>query len=178
MAWVIWITGLPGSGKSTIAQGLKKRIPAVEVLNMDELRRIVTPKPTYSEDERECVYRAIVYTAKRLYETGKDIIIDATANRRAWRELARSLIPEFFEVYLKCPIDVCIKREEQRVETLGAPKEIYKKAEAGWPVPGKMVPYEEPENPELVIHTETVPPEEAVERILRMLKAKEGALDS
>ncbi|GAB4534913.1 MAG: hypothetical protein Fur0020_01930 [Thermodesulfovibrionia bacterium] len=172
MAWVIWITGLPGSGKSTIAEGIKKRIHDVEVISMDELRGIVTPEPTYSDSERECVYRSIVYTAKRLYEAGRNVIIDATGNRRVWRELARSLIPEFMEVYLMCPLDVCMRREEQRIETHKAPRGIYKKADAGWPVPGRAAPYEEPEKPELIIHSDTVSHQDAVEMVLRMLDLK------
>ncbi len=169
MPWVIWITGLPGSGKSTIAEAVRKRTPDAEILRMDELRRVITPEPTYSDSERECVYRAIVYTAKKLYEIGHNVIIDATGNRKRWRELARRLIPEFSEVYLKCPVEICIRREEQRIETHAAPKDIYKKSERGWPVPGKGVPYEESENPELTIHTDTESPDTAVERILRML---------
>jgi len=170
MPWVVWITGLPGSGKSTIAEALKGRIGNAIILNMDELRSIVTPEPSYSETEREYVYRAIVYAAKKLYETGHNVIIDATGNRRRWRKLARDLIPEFFEVYLKCPVETCIEREGKRTETHGAPKDIYKKAEEGWPVPGKAVPYEESKGPNLVIHTDRELPDSAVERIVRMLK--------
>ncbi len=169
MPWVMWITGLPGSGKSTIAYRLRDGFEDVVVLNMDELRSIVTPDPSYSDTEREYVYRSIVYTAKKLYEAGHNVVIDATGNRRRWRELARSVIPEFFEVYLECPIETCIKREGQRMETHGAPKDIYKKAERGWPVPGRTVPYEEPVEPELIIHTDRETPEEAVERIKRMI---------
>jgi adenylylsulfate kinase len=172
MPWVVWITGLPGSGKSTIAEALKERVGDVVILNMDELRGIVTPEPSYSDSERDYVYRAIVYTAKKLHEAGHNVIIDATGNRRRWRELARSIIPEFFEVYLKCPVETCIKRERQRIETHGAPKDIYKKAEAGWPVPGKTVPYEEPVKPELIIHTDRDHPDETVKRIIRMVSGK------
>jgi len=172
MAWVVWITGLPGSGKSTTAEGMRKRITDVVLLSMDELRRVITPEPTYSESERECIYRAIVYTAKRLYEEGHKVIIDATGNRRRWRELARELIPQFFEVYLRCPLEVCIERERQRVETHGAPRDIYKKAGDGWPVPGMTTEYEEPVRAELIIHTDVKSPEEAVDMILRMLEVK------
>ncbi len=172
MPWVVWITGLPGSGKSTIAEALKKRIPDVKILNMDELRKVVTPEPTYSDNERECVYRSIVYTAKILYELGHNVIIDATGNRKEWRDLARRIIPKFSEIYLRCPTEICIKREEGRIETHGAPKDIYKKGGRGWPVPGMNVAYEESEKPELIIHTDRESPEEAVERIIRMLSGK------
>ncbi|MDA8215258.1 MAG: adenylyl-sulfate kinase [Nitrospiraceae bacterium] len=166
---VLWITGLPGSGKSTVADGVKRHFPDFFILRMDELRKIVTPKPTYSEDEREMVYRAIVYMAKTLSELNRNVIIDATGNMRRWRELARELIPSFAEIYLKCPIDVCMEREVSRRKTRGAPKGIYKKGRAGWPVPGVQVPYEEPLNPELTIETDKASLEEALSVICEFL---------
>ena len=150
----LWITGLPGSGKSTVADEIKKRHPSFVLLRMDELRKVITPQPTYSETEREIVYRAIVYLAKKLTETGHDVIIDATGNLRRWRDLARQLIPRYGEIYLQCPIAVCIRREQERVETREAPKDIYRKGAAGSPVPGVSVPYEEPLRPELVLETD------------------------
>jgi adenylylsulfate kinase len=153
--FVIWITGLPGSGKSTIADGIKELFPDFVVLRMDMLREIVTPEPAFSEPERDLVYRALVYMAKTLSDLDHNVIIDATGNMRKWRELARRLIPRFAEIFLKCSIEVCASREASRADTRGAPKDIYKKGRAGWPVPGVQVPYEEPLNPELVIDTDT-----------------------
>jgi adenylylsulfate kinase len=169
MPYVIWITGLPGSGKSTLSAALKARVPDLAVLGMDDLRRTVTPSPDYSDREREHVYRSIVYTARTLYELGHNVVIDATGNRRSWRELARQEVPEFIEVYLKCPVELCIKREQTRTETHGAPKDIYSKGRAGSPVPGVNAPYEEPEHPEVVIDAEKETPEEAVERIIKLI---------
>jgi adenylylsulfate kinase len=122
--------------------------------------------------EREHVYRTIVYTAKTLYGLGHDVIIDATANRRSWRDLARKEIPDFIEVYAKCPIEVCIEREKNRTELHGAPKDIYDKGGKGAPVPGVNVPYEEPEHPEIIIDTEKESPEEGAGRILQKLRIK------
>jgi len=161
-ALVVWITGLPGSGKSTITDGIKKSYPDFVILRMDEVRRLMTPQPTYSEDEREIVYRAIVYMAKILSELKHNVIIDATANRRRWRELARENIKNFAEIYIKCPIDVCQKREKERLNTHSAPKDIYKKGSQGSPVPGVSVPYEEPLNPELVIDTSILDTESCI----------------
>ncbi len=170
MTQAVWITGLPGSGKSTIAQMIKDRHPDWVVLRMDELRKVVTPEPTYSESEREIVYRCLVYTAKLLTELGHNVLIDATGNMRRWRDLARDLIPDFAEVYLRCSSKECSIREAKRKQTYGAPKDIYDKAKAGWPVPGVNVPYEEPVNPEVTVNTEEVSPEEAVEAIEKALK--------
>ncbi len=165
MAKTIWITGLPGSGKSTISEELKKRHPEFYVLRMDEYRRFATPEPTYSDEEREIAYRSIVYIAKLLNEFGHDVIIDATGNMRRWRELARKTIPEYYEVYLKCSPEECALREAKRRKRFGAPSNIYLKGKAGWPVPGVNVPYEEPLNPEVVIETDRTPLDRAVEMI-------------
>jgi adenylylsulfate kinase len=172
MPWVIWITGLPGSGKSTVAMAVKEKFPDAVILRMDELRKIVTPKPTYSDIEREHAYRALVFTAKTLYDLGHNVIIDATGNRKSWRQLARRLIPDFSEIYLKCPLELCMSREKARTETHKAPKRIYEKGKKGWPVPGIKVPYEEPKNPEITINTEKESPDMAAEKILKMLKQK------
>ena len=161
----LWITGLPGSGKSTLADALKKALPGFTVLRMDELRKIITPKPTYSDTERDIVYRSLVYLSKTLTERGDDVIIDATGNLRKWRDLARQIIPRYCEVYLRCPIELCIKRESARSETHAAPREIYEKGSAGWPVPGIGAPYEEPLHPEVVIDTEATSIENALEKI-------------
>jgi adenylylsulfate kinase len=171
MSWVIWITGLPGSGKSTIAVNVKERIPDTVILRSDELRKIITPDPKYSGKERDYVYKALVYTAKTIYELGHNVVIDATGNRRFWRQLARKVIPDFFEVYLKCPVAVCRDREQLRTEKHGAPDRIYQKGESGAPVPGVTVPYEEPEDPSLIIDSEQETPAAAAEKIVRLVQS-------
>lgn len=168
-AIALWITGLPGSGKSTIADEIKKVYPKFILLRMDEFRKVATPRPTYSEAERDIVYRSLVYLAKMLTEQGHSVIIDATGNLRKWRDLARKLILRYGEAYLKCPLELCMERERKRIETHKAPKSIYKKGAKGWPVPGVRVPYEEPRNPELVIETDVVSIEESVKLIKELI---------
>ncbi|MCX8027062.1 MAG: adenylyl-sulfate kinase [Thermodesulfovibrionales bacterium] len=166
---VIWITGLPGSGKSTIAELLKNKIEDSIILRVDEIRRFLTPTPTYSEEEREIVYRALVFTALKIYQMNHTVIVDATANLRRWRDLARNSIERFVEVYVKCPLDVCMLREKTRDEHFGAPTNIYEKAKSGWPVPGVNVPYEEPLNPEITIESDKTMPQEALDLIIKRL---------
>jgi len=155
---VLWITGLPGSGKSTVADALKELLPDLVILRMDELRRFVTPRPTYSDGERDIVYRAMIYTAQTLSALGHRVIIDATGNRRKWRDLARDTTHRFAEVYISCPLALCVEREESRKETRGAPRDIFRRAGAGWPVPGLSAPYEEPLHPELIVRSDEMSP--------------------
>jgi len=161
--WCIWLTGLPGSGKTTIAKNLKNILRRhginVQIVSSDVLRKFVTPHPSYTEEERELVYRAITFTAKLLTENGVNVIIDATGNRRRFRELARREIQYFAEAYVKCPLKVCMERESRRVDKY-APRNIYKKGLEGKSptVPGLGVPYEEPINPEIVIDSERLNP--------------------
>ncbi|MEK6692636.1 MAG: adenylyl-sulfate kinase [Nitrospirota bacterium] len=164
----LWLTGLPGSGKTSIARALKIEHPDIVLLRMDEMRRIVTPDPTYSDDEREVLYRSLVYTAMVLTQKGHDVLIDATGHKRVWRDLAREVIKNFYEIYLRCPIDICMKRERVRIDEY-APKDIYRKAERGAPVPGVVVPYEEPIRPELIIDTDKISIEDSVREIQRLI---------
>jgi adenylylsulfate kinase len=169
----LWLTGLPGSGKSTIAEEMKKLHPDFVVLRLDELRKIVTPEPTYSPPERDIVYRCLVYTARTLVQYGHTVVIDATGNLRRWRELARRMIPGYCEIYLKCPVEVCVIRERERGETHGAPRGVYAKGEAGWPVPGITAPYEEPVDPELLVEVDKIPPHETVKLIEGLIGKKQ-----
>ncbi|RPI36448.1 MAG: adenylyl-sulfate kinase [Nitrospiraceae bacterium] len=161
----LWITGLPGSGKSTIADAIKALHPEFVILRMDELRKTVTPEPTYSDAERDIVYRSLVFLAKKLTDLGHNVIIDATGNMRKWRKLARGLLPQYTEIYLKCPLEECMSREGRRRKTRGAPRKIYKKGKKGAPVPGMSAPYEEPLRPEIIINTSQVTVREAVDLI-------------
>jgi len=171
----IWITGLPGSGKSTAADAIKEMHPEFIILRMDEMRKIVTPAPTYSDSERDIVYRAMVYLAKTLTGLGHDVIIDATGNRRKWRELARRLIPRYAEVYLGCPIETCIERERKRTDAREAPRDIYQKGAAGSPVPGLTVPYEEPLTPEITVDTENYSLRQIVVKIEKIISGLKQA---
>lgn len=159
MSWAIWITGLPGSGKSVLARAavadLHARGRRVTVLELDAIRKIVTPVPTYSDAEREAVYRILAFLAASLVDAGIPVIVDATAHRRRWREFARGLIPRFAEVQLECPLPVAREREAARAPG-HAPRDIYRRAgEAGTTVPGVGREYEPALAPELTIDTAT-----------------------
>ncbi len=174
MTWAIWITGLPGCGKTSIAQRVRAVIGDVKVLELDEIRRFITPEPTYSESEREVVYASLAYMARLLVvECHKPVIIDATANRRRYRDRARAAIPHFAEVYVKCSLGTCMARERTRA-AVHAPHGIYRKAaERGATVPGVNVPYEEPENPEVIVDSERMSVDECA-AIIKEFLVKRG----
>ncbi len=165
----IWITGLPASGKSTITAALKPKLEAeglrVEVLESDDVRQVLTPSPIYSRDERDMFYRALAYFGSRLVAHGVTVIFDATANKQAYRNLARKQIPNFIEVAVACPLDVCRSRDR---------KGTYRKGEAGesTTVPGLQDEYEPPLKPEVSIDTQQTEPDAAAEKIVSVLRER------
>jgi adenylylsulfate kinase len=172
VSWAIWVTGPPASGKSVIAAAavaeLRRLGEPVQLLELDALRRTLTPEPTYGDAEREIVYRTLVYLARRLTGAGVPVVIDATAHRRAWRDLARASIAHFAEVQLACPLPVRRERERTRRDT-HAPRGIYAAAERpGATVPGVNVPYEEALAPELRIDTAAEDVETAAARVVAL----------
>lgn len=169
--WCVWLTGLPGSGKTSIAKKLCEMLENkgvyAQILSSDYLRKIVTPEPKYTEEEREIVYRSLVFAAKLLTDNGINVIIDATGNRRKYRKLARELISKFIEAYIRCPLEVCVERETKRTDEY-APKNIYKRAFSGESktVPGVGVPYEAPESPEVIVDSDKLSVEECARKVL------------
>ncbi|MFO7783884.1 MAG: adenylyl-sulfate kinase [Thermodesulfobacteriota bacterium] len=179
MNFCLWLTGLPGSGKTTIRVEVERLLmrEGVEpvVLAMDELRKFLTPEPKYTEEERETVYRALVLAARLLVEHGrKSVIIDATGNRRRFRNLARESMQEFAEVYIRCAIEVCKAREGSRDASL-VEKNLYQKARKGslkGGVPGVTAPYEEPAEPEVVVQSDLLSPMEAAQEIMHYVRSR------
>jgi len=174
MSWAIWITGLPGSGKSSLARGTASELEAfgerVVVLELNAIRKFLTPAPTYAPAERDVVYRALVGMAALLTSAGVPVIVDATAHRRVWRDLARALIDRFAEVQLACTLEVCRERERRRTEG-NAPRGLYARAgKPGATVPGVDVPYEPALSPELAIDTATEDAQTSIRRIVGLAR--------
>ncbi len=165
--FAIWLTGLPASGKTTLAVGLAEALKEhgvrVQVLDSDQLRQVLTPEPSYSRQERDRFYRTMAYIGQLLTQNGVNVIFAATANRRRHRDRARQAIERFVEVYVRCSLETCMARDQ---------KGIYQKALTGEAstVPGLQVPYEPPESPELTVDTEGQSPEEGVGQMVARLE--------
>jgi adenylylsulfate kinase len=176
--WVIWLTGIPGSGKSTLARfvagRLHRRHAAAQVLSVEMVREVLTPRPKYTDKERHIVYSTLVFVSTMLSQNGVNVIIDATGNRRRYRDEARRNIKRFAEIYLKCPLDICIQRERGRKRRFGAPSHIYAKARTGASktVPGIGVPYEVPLSPELTVDTSQLRVSQSAEQIIQFVLSR------
>lgn len=164
---VIWLTGIPASGKTTLANLLKdyyqKHNLPVDILDGDEIRKTLSSDLGFSEKDRKEHNRRVIFVAKLLAKNGITTIIPLISPYIETREFARSEIPNFVEIWVKASIDECKKRD---------PKGLYKKAMAGeiTNLTGIQSPYEEPKNPELVLDTEKLSTQESLEMILSKLK--------
>jgi adenylylsulfate kinase len=165
MSFAVWLTGLSGAGKSAIAKellaALHDRGVAAAVLESDVLRTQLTPFPTYSEAERDFFYKVLADFAVHLVNE-IPVVIDATANRRAYRDRARQAIARFAEVYVSTPLEVCAARDT---------KGFYKSKDVRT-LPGVQAPYEPPRAPELAIAGDRGTPREAAREIMALLERR------
>src|SRR5919108_2181127 len=167
MGFTVWFTGLPSSGKSTLARLLEEvlvqRGQRVEVLDGDEVRLRLSRGLGFSKEDRDENIRRITYVAKLITRCGGGGITCALSPHRSLREEARQEIGRFVEVYVRCPLNVCIARDV---------KGLYAKALRGElsAFTGVSDPYEEPLTPEVTVETDRERPEESVAKILRRLE--------
>lgn len=164
----VWFTGLPGCGKSTVANLVAEKLKAggykVERLDGDIVRKGLTRDLGFSEEDRNKNIERVTFVAKLLTRNGVIVLSSFVSPYRAARKKAREEIGPFFEVYVSCPQEECMRRDV---------KGMYKKAYAGEikQFTGVSAPYEEPENPELVLMTDKETPQESAEKVLAGLKA-------
>jgi adenylylsulfate kinase len=173
--WCVWITGLPGSGKSVVSAALLTLLDehgvGAQLLSSDSLRKVMTPRPTYSLEERDAVYATLIYIAALLTKNCVNVIIDATGNLRRYRDEARRQIPRFVEAYLECPMNVCMEREKKRKKTHQAPRKIYARAleSNASTVPGVGQPYEPPLSAEVILDAAACSPRVCAAKILEKI---------
>ena len=166
--FTLWLTGLSGAGKSTVASAVGERLRAeglaVEVLDGDEVREHLSKGLTFSREDRDVNVRRIAYVAKLLSRNGVAVITAAISPYRSTRDEARREIGDgFVEVFVNAPLEECIRRDV---------KGLYDKALAGkiGSFTGVSDPYEAPLAPELELRTDQESLEESVERVLVALR--------
>jgi adenylylsulfate kinase len=144
---VVWLTGLPASGKTTLAERVRQRLaeqgrPAI-LLDSDALRPLLAPARGYGVEDRAAFYQRLGELAGRLARRDRIVLVAATAPLRAHRASARALAPRFAEIYVDVPLAECARRD---------PKGLYARARAGGApeLPGVGSSFEPPEDPAVV----------------------------
>lgn len=163
----IWLTGLPSAGKSTIGAALQKSLRSMGLISVlldsDDLRPWLSKGLGFSRKDRDEHISRVSEVALRVVRGDAVAIVAAIAPYQEARERARKRLGAFLEVYVKCPIAVCIERDV---------KGLYKKAKSGGVtnMTGLDDPYEPPLAPDLVLETDLEAVEECVTKILGGLK--------
>jgi adenylylsulfate kinase len=167
-SFVIWLTGLPSSGKTTISGMLKMKLKQqynmnVETLDGDVVRGELSPELGFTKQDRDLHARRVVYLCKLLLRNSVPSIVSLISPYRDFRSYARTEIGNFVEVYVNCSLETCIKRDV---------KGLYRKALDGkiQDLTGLQAPYEEPTNPEITVHTEYESLDEIANRITLKLR--------
>jgi adenylylsulfate kinase len=165
----LWFTGLSGAGKSTIANivvdELIRRDHLVELLDGDEVREHLSKGLTFSKEDRDINVRRIGWVAKVLARNGVVSVTAAISPYRAIRDEVRATMPNFVEIHVATPVEVCEARDV---------KGLYAKARAG-EIPqftGLDDPYEAPLQPEIRVETDGRTPEESAAEVVAWLEAK------
>jgi adenylylsulfate kinase len=164
--FTVWFTGLPSSGKSTLARMLEDVLKDggfhIEALDEDEVRLRLSKGLGFSKEDRDENIRRIAYVAKVVTRCGAMAITCAISPYREVRNEAREEIGRFVEVYVKCDLEECIRRDV---------KGLYRKALSGEikNFTGISDPYEEPLNPEIVVETHKETPQESLDKIINGL---------
>lgn len=166
---VVWLTGLPGAGKSTIAHAVEAKLHRsglqTVVLDGDNIRHGLCADLGFSTADRNENIRRVGEVARLFLEQGTLVFVALVSPVRSAREQIRALLPDgdFIEIYCNCPLAVCRQRD---------PKGLYAKAESGL-IPeftGISSPYEAPLDPALTLDTGTESIEESVERVTQFLR--------
>ena len=162
----IWLTGLSGAGKSTVANLLAKRLrdggAKVEVLDGDVIRMNLSKGLGFSKEDRDTNIRRIGFVCSLLSRNGVIAIAAAISPYRSVRDEVRAINTNFVEVFADCPLDTLVERDV---------KGLYKKALAGdiKNFTGVSDPYEAPENPEVGINSAAETPDESAEIVWEYL---------
>lgn len=164
--FVVWLTGLPASGKTTTAKALQNNLNSIglksEILDGDQVRKVLSPELGFSKVDRELHAKRVAYISQLLSRNGIIVIVALISPLRSFRDYARGIIDNFVEVWVKCSIEECRRRD---------PKNLYKDASQGKisNLTGIQDTYEPPLKPEVVIDTEKQSPNACIEQIMNCL---------
>ena len=168
---VIWFTGLPCSGKTTLSKEIEKyfqekKLP-IQRLDGDVVRETISKDLGFSEEDRNKNIERMSYLAQMLADNGVNVVSAFVSPYREMRDFAREICPNFIEVYVKCSIEKCKERDV---------KGMYAKAEKGEikDFTGVQDPFENPCNPEIIIDTENKTIEENVQEIISYIEKNCG----
>lgn len=165
--WVIWLTGRPGSGKTNLARNLSKFFQDeglnTVILDSDEIRQKYFPALGYDEASRDFFYSALIAISDFLANQGLVVLVPATAHLRKWRRQARKLISNYLEIYVKCSLKECLRRDPKGLYALAKKDKTVK-------LPGFSAVFEEPENPEITVITTGRPKEVVAASCWKKLK--------
>jgi adenylylsulfate kinase len=173
---VIWFTGLSGSGKSTLAHSVEEKLYQLGyrtfVLDGDNVRHGLSSNLSFSDDDRKENIRRIGEAAKLMMEAGVIAMTAFISPFREDRDLIRQLLPQgdFIEIYCKASLETCESRDVKGLYKLARSGEIKNYT-------GIDSPYEAPNNPELIVNTESESLEESVGKVIDFLKARKLLLN-
>ena len=165
--FTVWLTGLPGSGKTTlsklVAAEIVRRGEHAEVLDGEVLREDLWPELDFTREGRDMNVKRISYICEMLTRSGIPNIVAAVSPYRETRDKSRYKIGNFIEVHCSCPIEILEQRDSRG---------LYEKAKSGEIkyFTGVSHPYEEPSDPELVVDTADENPEQTAGRIITKLE--------
>jgi len=166
--FVLWLTGLSGAGKSTVAAKLQpalaERGHRVELLDGDEVRTNLCQGLGFSREDRDTNIARIGYVAGKLAKHGVAVLVAAISPYRQARDQVRAEVDNFVEVHVAAPVQTCAERDV---------KGLYAKALSGEikQFTGVSDPYEPPLAPEIVLHTEAETVDESVGQVIAWLEA-------
>jgi len=165
--FTVWFTGLSGSGKTTLAGMLRDQLVGrglrVEWLDSARIRRELNRDLGFSRHDIEANLQRLGYECKLLNRNGVVAIVSAISPYRDVRDAIRTEIGRFVEVYCRCPMEVLMRRDDH---------DLFERAQRGevQNVAGVNAPYEEPFKPEVLLNTDTEPPDACVRKILATLE--------
>lgn len=164
--FTVWLTGLSGAGKSTLSRLLGEKLTeygrSVEILDKDIISTNLCQGLSFTQEDRDISVQRIAFVCKLLTKNGVAVLSPAISPYREAREMARKEIGNFVEVYLKCPLEVCVERKVKGLSERALKGEMQE-------FEGISDSFEEPVDPEVVVETDKETVEESANKVIQKL---------